>query len=349
MSAAGPAAARAETPVVELKSVSKFFSVRTGNLLSRKRAHVRAVEEVSLRIEAGETLGVVGESGCGKTTLSRLILRDMAPTSGQVFFEGRDLKGMSRGERRGLARKVGAVFQDPFSSLNPRHRVGTVITEPAAILGQLPRSHRPAARRELLQLVGLPPTAASFYPHEFSGGQRQRIAIARALSVNPQLLILDEPVSALDVSIRAQIINLLKDVQRTFNLAYMFIAHDLASVYHMADRVAVMYLGQVVETGETVELYSRPAHPYTSALLSASLPINPRDRKSEVILSGEVPSPLHPPSGCRFHTRCPLVFDRCRAEQPAFVEVSPGHFSACFLAGGLWEKAEGPRLAVRPE
>ncbi len=328
-------APKAAAPVVELEAVSRHFRVRTGGFFSRQVAMVRALDDVTLSLGAGETIGVVGESGCGKTTLARLILRDIPPTSGQLRFGGRALEEMSHSERAALTRSVGAVFQDPFSSLNPRHRVKTIVTEPAVIVEGMPGNRRPIAARELLRLVGLPENAADLYPHEFSGGQRQRIAIARALSVSPNLLILDEPLSALDVSIRAQIINLLKEVQHSFNLAYVFIAHDLASVYHMADRVAVMYLGQVVEIGETVELYSRPAHPYTQALLSASLPINPRDRKSEVILGGEVPSPLNPPSGCRFHPRCPLAFDRCKTEQPPLRSVAPDHAAACFLADEL--------------
>jgi oligopeptide/dipeptide ABC transporter ATP-binding protein len=319
-------------PVLELDRVSKFFPVKVGGLLSRTKLYVRAVEEVTLQIEAGETLGVVGESGCGKTTLSRLILRDMPPTTGTIRYSGKAVSEMNRDERKQLARSVSAVFQDPFSSLNPRHRVRSVIMEPAVIHGAVPRDRRQKTVEELLEVVGLPRMAGSFYPHEFSGGQRQRIAVARALSINPRLLILDEPISALDVSIRAQIINLLKDIQQQFNLAYMFIAHDLASVYHMSDRVVVMYLGQVVESGETVELYTHPGHPYTRALMSASLPINPRHRKEEIILGGEVPSPLNPPSGCRFRTRCPLAFDLCAEVAPPSVEVAPGHFASCHLA-----------------
>ena len=322
-------------PVVALERVSRQFAVQVGGFFSRKHAFVRAVDDVSLTIANGETLGVVGESGCGKTTLARLILRDLPPTGGRIRFDGRAIDEMSADQRQALTRLVGAVFQDPFSSLNPRHRVGTIVIEPAVILGSVRRGARRAAVAELLKLVGLPAQAADYYPHEFSGGQRQRIAVARALSVNPRLLILDEPISALDVSIRAQIINLFKDVQRSFNLAYMFIAHDLASVYHMADRVAVMYLGQVLETGETIELYSRPSHPYTQALLAASLPIDPRERDAAVVLGGEAASPLNPPPGCRFHTRCPLAFDRCRSEAPPAVEVAPGHQAACFLAGNL--------------
>jgi oligopeptide/dipeptide ABC transporter ATP-binding protein len=321
-----------EAPVLELEHVSKFFPVKTGGLLSREKLYVRAVEDVSLQINAGETLGVVGESGCGKTTLSRLILRDMPPTSGTIRYNGKAVDAMNREEKKQLARSISAVFQDPFSSLNPRHRVRGIVMEPAAIHGLAPRERRQKTLEELLETVGLPRAAGSFYPHEFSGGQRQRIAVARALSINPRLLVLDEPISALDVSIRAQIINLLKDIQQQFNLAYMFIAHDLASVYHMSDRVVVMYLGKVVESGETVELYTRPGHPYTKALMSASLPINPRHRKEEIILGGEVPSPLNPPSGCRFRTRCPLAFDLCAELEPPPVEVAPGHFAACHLA-----------------
>lgn len=342
--ASGPDAKNGTTPVIEVENVTKWFPVSSG-LLRRSTAYVRAVDDVSVAVHPGETLGIVGESGCGKTTLARLLLQDLRPTTGTIRFHGQSIDEMSRADRNDLARWIGAVFQDPHSSLNPRHRVGTIITEPARILKQVSRDELQEKRSELLRLVGLPPNAADFYPHEFSGGQRQRIAIARALSVNPRLLVLDEPISALDVSIRAQIINLLKDVQQSFNLAYVFIAHDLSSVYHMADRVAVMYLGEVVETSETIDLYKKPAHPYTSALISASLPISPRARKEEVVVGGEVPSPLNPPPGCRFHPRCPLAFDRCRNEVPEAREVSPGHWSSCFLAEELYagdEKVSSP-------
>ncbi len=323
-------------PLLEVRDLTKHFPIRKG-LFSRTVGHVRAVDGVSFDLHPGETLGLVGESGCGKTTTGRCILRLIEPTSGSVRFAGRSVLGLGARDLRGLRREMQIVFQDPYSSLNPRLTVGSMLAEPLAIHGLA----RGAAARnrvaELLTLVGMSPDHARRYPHEFSGGQRQRLGIARALAVRPRLLVLDEPVSALDVSIQAQIVNLLRDLQRELGLTYLFVAHDLSVVEHISTRVAVMYLGRVVELADRTTLYREPRHPYTRSLLSA-VPVPDPDRKAErIVLKGDVPSPARPPSGCRFHPRCPLAAERgelarCSAEDPSLREVSPGHWVACHFA-----------------
>ena len=316
-------------PLLEATALTKHFPVRRG-LLGRTRALVRAVDAISFTIEAGRTLGLVGESGCGKTTTSKMILHVETPTSGAIRFEGAPLDGLDREGLRRYRRSVQAVFQDPYASLDPRMRVGAIVGEPL-VINERPRAAALRTRvRELLEMVGLPERAAELFPHEFSGGQRQRIAIARALALSPKLVVLDEPVSALDVSIRAQILNLLRDLQRRLGVSYLFIAHDLAAVAHMSHAIAVMYLGQIVELGAAADVAVRPKHPYTQALFSAALPLDPDERREEIILSGEIPSPLDPPPGCRFHTRCPQVMDRCRRDEPRLAPES-GRLVACHL------------------
>ena len=315
--------------VLEAVEISKHFPARRG-LFGGDRGTVRAVDGVSFTIERGRTLGIVGESGCGKTTTAKLVLGLEVPTGGTMRFEGRDLQQLDAAGRRHYRKSVQAVFQDPYASLNPRMRISAIIAEPLVTNERLPAGAARERVFELLDLVGLPARAADLFPHEFSGGQRQRIAIARALALSPQLIVLDEPVSALDVSIRAQILNLLRDLQARLGLSYLFIAHDLAAVAHMSHTIAVMYLGQVVETGEARELARAPKHPYTEALFSAALPSHPDERREEIILPGEVPSPLNPPSGCRFHPRCPQAMARCARETPALREIE-GHLVACHL------------------
>jgi oligopeptide/dipeptide ABC transporter ATP-binding protein len=315
--------------LLEARSLARHFTVGGG--LFRRRATVRAVEAVSFGIDHGKTFALVGESGCGKTTLARMALRLLAPTSGTIAFEGRDLQAMSGPELRAYRRQVQAVFQDPHASLNPRLRVRTIVSEP--ILAHRLMAGAALRRRveELLELVGLPVGAAVLYPHEFSGGQRQRIAIARALAPEPRFLVLDEPVSALDVSIRAQILNLLADIRDTFGLTFLVIAHDLALVEHFSDTVGVMYLGSLVETGPTEEVFQRPQHPYTVALLAAVPRPDPDHRVAADIGAGEIASALAPPSGCKFHPRCPHAMAVCRTETPAPRPVGPAHQAACHL------------------
>jgi oligopeptide/dipeptide ABC transporter ATP-binding protein len=322
--------------VLEVEGLTKHFQARRG-LLGGSQGVVRAVDGISFRIEQGQTLGVVGESGCGKTTTAKLVLGLEEPSGGQIRFEGRDLAALDAAGRRTYRKSVQAVFQDPYASLSPRMRVSEIIAEPLVTNEKLPAEAVGKRVLELLDLVGLPARAADLFPHEFSGGQRQRIAIARALSLSPKLIVLDEPVSALDVSIRAQILNLLRDLQEQLGLSYLFIAHDLAAVAHMSHTIVVMYLGKIVESGEARRLALAPKHPYTEALFSAALPSHPDERREEIILMGEVPSPLNPPSGCRFHPRCPHVMAQCAELEPPLVDVE-SRFVACHLYGATAPK-----------
>jgi oligopeptide/dipeptide ABC transporter ATP-binding protein len=315
--------------VLEAAGLTKHFPARRG-LFGGDRGTVRAVDGISFTIPRGRTLGIVGESGCGKTTTAKLVLGLEVPTSGTMRFEGSDLQELDAAGRRHYRKSVQAVFQDPYASLNPRMRISAIIAEPLVTNEQLPAAEVRDRVLNMLDLVGMPARAADLFPHEFSGGQRQRIAIARALVLSPQLVVLDEPVSALDVSIRAQILNLLRDLQDRLGLSYLFIAHDLAAVAHMSHTIAVMYLGKIVETGEARALARAPKHPYTEALFSAALPSHPDERREEIILPGEVPSPLNPPSGCRFHPRCPQAMERCAGEEPALRDVD-GRIVACYL------------------
>ena len=317
-------------PLLEVRDLKKHFPV--GNsLLGRVQGRVKAVDGISFTINSGETLGLVGESGCGKTTTSKLILAAEEPTAGAIEFEGRNLADLHGEELMDYRRKVQVVFQDPYSSLSPRMRVGEIIGEPIEAHERVSRRELRARVQELLALVGLRPDVARLFPHEFSGGQRQRLAIARAPSTNARLIVLDEPVSALDVSIRAHIIGLLEEIQQRLGVSYLFIGHDLAAVTHISHQIAVMYLGRIVEVADALELCSHPLHPYTKALFAASLPSHPDEKREEIVLTGEVPSALNPPSGCRFHTRCPFVMPHCSEKEPALVEISPGHQAACFL------------------
>src|SRR5216683_1371620 len=315
--------------VLEAAGLSKHFPARRG-LFGGDRGTVRAVDGISFAIERGQTLGIVGESGCGKTTTAKLVLGLEVPTGGTMRFEGRDLQQLDAPGRRHYRKSVQAVFQDPYASLNPRLRISAIIAEPLTTNEKLPAAAVRERVLELLDLVGLPPRAADLFPHEFSGGQRQRIAIARALALSPQLIVLDEPVSALDVSIRAQILNLLRDLQARLGLSYLFIAHDLAAVAHMSHEIVVMYLGKIAESGDARTLARRPLHPYTKALFSAALPSHPDERHEEVVVPGEVPSPLNPPSGCHFHPRCPHAMPRCALEMPPLVQVED-RMVACHL------------------
>ncbi len=318
--------------VIAAKDLTRHFAVKRG-LFGGSVGVVRAVDGVSFTIETGTTLGVVGESGCGKTTTAKLVLGLDTPTAGTIRFEGRQLHDLDPEGRRRYRRSVQAVFQDPFASLNPRIRVGAIIAEPLVENESLTRHEIEARVKKLLGMVGLPERALTLFPHEFSGGQRQRIAIARALSVSPKLVVLDEPVSALDVSIRAQVLNLLRDLQAELGLAYLFIAHDLAAVAHMSHTIAVMYLGKIVEVGDAKRVATDPRHPYTQALFAAALPSHPGERREDIVLEGEVPSPLDPPPGCRFHPRCPHVMPHCSIEVPA-QRPDSGRLVACHLYDG---------------
>ncbi len=319
------------TPLVEVRNLVKHFPV-TGGVLLREVARVHAVDGVSLAIKPGETLGLVGESGCGKSTLGRLILRLEEPTSGDVLFEGKNILAYDTERMRAMRESMQVIFQDPFSSLNPRKSVAHIVGEPLLVHGMKNRSEREERVQYLLEVVGLRREHMRRYPHQFSGGQRQRIGVARALALNPRLIICDEAVSALDVSIQAQVINLLQDLQDEFNLTYLFISHDLSVVEHISDRVAVMYLGKVVELAGKQTLYNNPLHPYTQALLGAAPIPDPHREVRHTILKGDVPSPINPPSGCRFHTRCPYAEQICKDHEPELKELAAGHTAACHFA-----------------
>lgn len=321
--------------LLDIQHAVKHFPVASGTILRRRVGAVRAVDGVSFQVRRGETFGLVGESGCGKTTLGKAVLLLERLTAGRITFRGKDTAALSRKEQSAFRRAVQAVFQDPYSSLDPRMRVRDIVLEPVRAHERLSSTELKKRAVELLEVVGLHRHAADLYPHEFSGGQRQRIAIARALSVQPEFVVLDEPVSALDVSVRSQVINLLRDLQARYQLTYLVIAHDLALVQYFSDRVGVMYLGKLVELADSDSLYAEPLHPYTRLLLSAIPEPDPDARREDSLPDTEVPSPLNPPPGCRFHTRCPLAAERCQKEEPLFAEVRPNHWVACHLAGDV--------------
>ena len=326
-------------PLVEVRNLVKHFPI-TGGVFLREIAAVKAVDGVSLVIQPGETLGLVGESGCGKSTLGRLILHLDEPTSGDILFEGESILGYDHRKMRTLRKEMQIIFQDPFSSLNPRKNVAHIVGEPLYVHGMKNRREREARVLELLEVVGLKREHMRRYPHQFSGGQRQRIGVARALALRPKLIICDEAVSALDVSIQAQVINLLEDLQDEFGLTYLFISHALSVVQHISDRIAVMYLGKIVESAESGFLYREPLHPYSQALLSAAPVPDPKRKRERIVLPGDVPSPIRPPPGCRFHTRCLYAENRCKEQEPALREIRLNHFAACFFAGTAG--AKGP-------
>jgi oligopeptide transport system ATP-binding protein len=342
-----PVNGKSDGPLLEVRDLFKYFPINAG-VFSRHIGDVRAVDGVDFSIRSGETLGLVGESGSGKTTAGRVVLRLLPATKGQVIFEGRDILELGREEVRKLRKEMQIIFQDPYASLNPRMTVRDIVGEPLLIHGIAKGKEADDRVRELLRLVGLQPDHANRYPHEFSGGQRQRIGIARALAVSPKFIVADEPVSALDVSIQAQVINLLQDLQAQFGLTFLFIAHDLSVVRHISTRVAVMYVGKIVEIADRDDLYENPLHPYTQALLSA-IPIpdpGVEARRKRIILTGDIPSPVNPPSGCRFHTRCPIAFERCRVEVPALLTYGTNHQAACHWVQEHGGKA--PDLSAGP-
>ncbi len=327
-----PASGANEAPLVQVKNLKMHFPVTEGALIPRVVGHVKAVDDVSFEILKGETLGLVGESGCGKTTTGRCILQLEKPTEGEIWYDGRDLNKLGKSGMRPMRQRIQVIFQDPYSSLNPRMKIRDIIGEPMKVHGIITdRKGRDERVRELLDICGLNPSFADRYPHEMSGGQRQRVGIARALAVNPEFIICDEAVSALDVSIQAQVINLLEELREKFDLTYLFISHDLSVVHHLCHRVAVMYLGHIVELAETEELFRNPLHPYTRLLLEAVPipdPVHEKGREHKII-EGEIPSPINPPPGCVFHPRCPIAVDNCKVQFPDFREVKPGHWVAC--------------------
>ncbi len=331
-----PSTGPSDEVLLEVNDLVMHFPLTQGIIIQRKVGAVQAVDGVSFKVHKGETLGLVGESGCGKSTTGRAILQLYKPTSGEVKFGGRDLTKLDGNAMRKMRRHLQMIFQDPYASLNPRMTVGSIIAEPMQIHDLVPRDQRNRRVQELLETVGLNPYFANRYPHEFSGGQRQRIGVARALAASPDFIVCDEPVSALDVSIQAQVINLLEDLQAQFGLTYLFIAHDLSVVRHISDRIAVMYLGKIVELAANNDLYDNPLHPYTKALLSAVPIPDPKieKKRERLILTGDVPSPINPPSGCHFHTRCPYVMPVCKEIEPLFADQGSGHFVACHLYPG---------------
>ncbi|BDG34543.1 ABC transporter ATP-binding protein [Saccharococcus caldoxylosilyticus] len=317
-------------PLLQVKGLKKYFPI-TGGVFGKKVGEVKAVDDVTFTVYKGETLGIVGESGCGKSTTGRMLLRLIEPTAGSIVFEGKEVTTLPKAELRKMRRDMQMIFQDPFASLNPRHTVEKILEEPLIVHGIGSKEERKKRVREMLEVVGLGQYHAKRYPHQFSGGQRQRIGIARALMTNPKLIIADEPVSALDVSIQAQVLNLLEDLQKEFGLTYIFIAHDLGVVRHISDRVGVMYLGRLVELADSDQLYQSPKHPYTQALLSAVPIPDPEYKRERQLLSGDLPNPANPPQGCAFHTRCSACMDICKQKRPEMKEVEKGHYVACHL------------------
>jgi len=322
------------TVLLRVRNLKKYFPIYSGLVLSRHVNDVKAVDDVSFDVYRGETLGLVGETGCGKTTVGRTVLRLYEPTAGQIVFDGTDINALGENELRAFRRRMQMIFQDPYASLNPRMTVGSIISAPLDVHTKLSKKEKQDRVQELLKIVGLNPDFVNRYPHEFSGGQRQRIGIARSLAINPDLIICDEPISSLDVSIQAQVVNLLEELQDKLGLTYIFIAHDLSMVRHISDRMAVMYLGKVMELADRNEIYLRPMHPYTQALMSAvPVPDPSRARnRQRILLEGDIPSPVNPPVGCHFNTRCPWADEHCRQVDPEYREIVPGHFVACHYA-----------------